>query len=278
MSTDRIEKLGHSLIQHGPESDRVYLMKLGAPDLPELAENLVEMARDRGYTKIFTKVPAALAEPFRTNNYVEEARIPNLFGREGDGLFMSRYLSSERAQEERPDQVKKVLAAARDKGGRTDSPQLGAELSCRMMCKADVEEMTCLYQEVFASYPFPIHDPDYLAETMDGNVLYFGVWLEDRLVALSSAEIDFDNRNAEMTDFATLPEFRGQGLASFLLNKMESGIRQIGIRTAYTIARAYSFGMNITFARQGYHHGGTLVKNTQISGGLETMNIWYKHL
>ncbi|MDD2310679.1 MAG: hypothetical protein PHH91_13970, partial [Desulfuromonadaceae bacterium] len=41
---------------------------------------------------------------------------------------------------------------------------------------------------------------------------------------------------------------------------------------------AYSFGMNITFARDGYSFGGTLTNNTNISGSLESMNVWYKTL
>ena len=36
--------------------------------------------------------------------------------------------------------------------------------------------------------------------------------------------------------------------------------------------------MNITFAKLGYDFGGTLTRNTQISGDLESMNVWYKPL
>ena len=36
--------------------------------------------------------------------------------------------------------------------------------------------------------------------------------------------------------------------------------------------------MNITFARQDYVLAGTLVNNTNISGSLESMNVWYKSL
>ena len=38
------------------------------------------------------------------------------------------------------------------------------------------------------------------------------------------------------------------------------------------------YGMNITFAKQKYIFAGTLVNNTDISGGIESMNIWYKPL
>jgi len=36
--------------------------------------------------------------------------------------------------------------------------------------------------------------------------------------------------------------------------------------------------MNKTFAYAGYKYGGTLIRNTQICGELESMNVWYKQL
>ena len=51
-----------------------------------------------------------------------------------------------------------------------------------------------------------------------------------------------------------------------------------GFSTTYTIARSLSLGMNLTFAKGGYSFAGTLVNNTQISGQIESMNVWYKHL
>jgi hypothetical protein len=50
------------------------------------------------------------------------------------------------------------------------------------------------------------------------------------------------------------------------------------IITAYTIARAESAGMNETFAKNGYKYCGTLVNNTNISGQIESMNVWVKKL
>jgi len=79
-----------------------------------------------------------------------------------------------------------------------------------------------------------------------------------------------------MTDFATLTACRGHGLALYLLQQMEEEMKLRGMHIFYTIARAYSHGMNITFARNGYTYAGTLTNNTNISGSLESMNVWYK--
>ncbi len=81
-----------------------------------------------------------------------------------------------------------------------------------------------------------------------------------------------------MTDFATLPKWRGKGFAQCLLLHMEKTMKRRGIKTAYTIARAMSAGMNVTFSRAGYRFGGRLKNNTNISGNIESMNVWYKQL
>ena len=121
------------------------------------------------------------------------------------------------------------------------------------MKPVDADAMAGLYRQVFETYPFPIHDPEYLRSTMDSHVRYFGIRDEaGRLTALASAEMDCSAGNVEMTDFATLAECRGKGLASILLAHMEKEMAKAGIDTAYTIARAHATGMNIVFARQGF--------------------------
>ena len=139
--------------------------------------------------------------------------------------------------------------------------------------------MSLIFKAVFKTYPFPIFDADYLSQVIKKKqAQYFCIRKEERIVAIAAAEIDADNRGAEMTDFATLPEFRGQGLAKCLLAVMEQSMTKKGMKTAFSIARALSPGMNILFAINGYYFGGTLVNNTNIAGDIESMNVWYKQL
>jgi putative beta-lysine N-acetyltransferase len=278
MTPDVIERFGDSIIQHGKANDRAYVMKVGKEDHPAIVDKVTSLALAEDYSKIFVKAPAFARAAFIENSFVEEGHIPGLFRGNEDGFFLSKFLSEERQKEKRPDLVSKVLRTARQKAGKIGVPSLSPGQVCLIMGKKDVEPMAQLYRKVFASYPFPIHNPAYLARTMDENLVYYGIRADDKLIALASTEHDFDGQNAELTDFATLPQFRRHGLASYLLEKMEEGLRKTGVQTAYTIARAYSFGMNITFAKHGYTYGGTLTNNTQISGDLESMVVWYKHL
>lgn len=278
MTVDQFEEYGKSLLQHGPANDRVYLMKLDPADLPGVIAHMEKLAADHNYSKICAKVPAAVEATFDQAGYQVEARVPGFYqGREG-GLFMASYRHRDRLVDNDADRVQQVLAASREKAAESPDYQLPPECSCRLATPEDCEQMAELYKKVFASYPFPIHDPDYLRQTMAENLLYAGVWRKEKLLALASAEMDSGGGNAEMTDFATDPEARGQGLANTLLQLLEEEMPKRGIRTCFTMARATSFGMNITFAKNGYQFAGTLIKNTQISGGLESMNVWYKPL
>jgi len=274
--TDAIETIGRSQVQHGFGNDRVYLMKLAQDEAPEIVDALDQLVRARGYSKIFAKIPARVAGLFVTAGYRMEAAIPGFFPDGGSAYFMAKYFSEERSREHQPQLVQDVLAAA---GARrpvaTPSP-LPAGFAARLAVEADAVQMAALYREVFASYPFPIGDPAFLRESMRGSTVYFGVWHGEKMVALSSSEIDYGSGSAEMTDFATLPDFRGHGLALNLLQQMEGAMQASGINSLFTIARAYSFGMNVTFARSGYRFGGTLTNNTNIFGSLESMNVWHK--
>ncbi|MFP4498398.1 MAG: putative beta-lysine N-acetyltransferase, partial [Vulcanimicrobiota bacterium] len=142
---------------------------------------------------------------------------------------------------------------------------------------ADFEKLAGLYKKVFKTYPFPVFDPSYLKRTAQSHIMYGIIYNhKGELVAAASSEMDLPHKNAEMTDFATLPSQRGKGLASILLQYLEEQTRKSGISDFYTIARSRSFGMNRVFKNAGYKMTGKLVNNCCISGQLENMTIWCK--
>lgn len=272
--SDRIETLGQSVIQHGKGNDRVYLMKLDPADAVEMPARLERLAIEHGYTKLFCKVPADLTSAFLEAGFLVEAQVPDFFGPGRAALFLGRYLDERRRHDTQAACCQQVLEAATEAASQPDTT-VDLPGDCRVCLPVDAEAMAGLYQAVFESYPFPIHDPAWILETMQTHIVYFGVWLDGKLAALSSAETDRATRSVEMTDFATLPEYRGRRLAQGLLARMDQYAASEGFCTGFTIARSQSFGMNITFARRGYQYGGTLVNNTQICGHLESMNVWY---
>jgi putative beta-lysine N-acetyltransferase len=276
---DKTTKIGDSVIQHGNYNDRIYLMKLSPGDFPNIIDELNRMAQDNGYSKIFAKLPQYAKDAFITNGFIVEASIPNFYNGH-QAFFISKFFDEQRSQNDKSIETNKVLEEAQKRStGKSNVLEPGTGFSHRICSIKDAPQMAEVYKRVFETYPFPIYDPSYIQSTMEeNNVIYFGIWHHNKIIALSSAEIDIGSGSAEMTDFATLPDYMGQGFSFFLLQLMESVVSKRQIKTAYTIARALSFGMNITFAKMGYIYSGTLVNNTNISGNLESMNVWYKFL
>ena len=272
------ETIGNSLIQHGKSSNRVYLMKLAKADYPQIIDQIEDLAETNNYTKIFAKVPAWAKDGFIAKGYIIEAQVPGFYHGREDALFLGKYLDSKRAKSNDAEQIEEIITFTSQMEIAKYHIELAAHYNFTILTEKDAQKLAEIYRKVFKTYPFPIHDPDYLVQTMGENIVYFGIWDNERLVAVSSCEMDEKAKNVEMTDFATLPEYRKQGLAAYLLAQMEAEMKDRGIITAYTIARAISFGMNITFAKQHYQYAGTLINNTDISGGIESMNIWFKPL
>lgn len=276
---DKIARIGHgSVLQHGKLNDRIYLMKLNPEDAVNVFNTIENLAARYGYSKIFCKVPAQVAPLFLSQRYVIEAHIPGFYSGKEDAFFISRYPKSNRQFDDYPNnQLENLYQLMQD---RIDAKSylLSSEYTIRKLGVNDILNITSLYADTFKSYPFPIHDPNYIAESMGRHVEYFGAFKKDELAALASAEIDFHGKNAEMTDFATHKAHVGHNLSCSLLEMMEYEMQLQGITTLYTIARTASVPMNKTFIRLNFRYAGTLINNTNIAGSIESMNVFYKHI
>jgi len=275
---DIIEKINGCVIQHGLHNNRIYLMRLNTDDTHGLIATLDDMALKNGYGKIFAKIPEPAWKAFKSADYVKEAVVPGFFTGKTDGFFISKYFSARR---QKAQNVEKLLRFVKQvgEGSANNIHKTGRTTRDVVSCKpSDAEEMSVIYQQVFKSYPFPIQKPIYLKRIMKEGVLYFCIRIEGRIAAIAAAEIDLVSKNAEMTDFATLPKWRGMGFAGMLLSHMDKKTRKLGIKTAYTIARATSNGMNTVFKNSGYKYAGLLINNSQICGSIQSMTVWYKHI
>ena len=268
--------LNGALIQHGQGNDRIYLMDIGSAEGKTLVSDLIDLANANDYGKIFAKIPESRATPFLDAGFIIEASVDALYKGREDGLFLGLFLDKQRAQESLAKQYDEIRDIALAK---QEEDEVSVQ-SIRLCNNEDAEEMALLYKRIFASYPFPIDDPAFIRRSMDDQTVYACIEESGSLVALASGECDFSPSKlyAEMTDFATHPDARGNGYALKLLTFLEEDLRERGIITAYTIARAISAGMNITFSKAGYSYGGRLCNNTNIAGNIESMNVWYKNL
>lgn len=276
---DKVEKINTAVIQHGKANDRVYVINIGEESVESLIEQIEKLAAEHSYSKLFCKVPEKAVKYFIQNDYKQEAYIPCFYHGKEKVNFMAKFTDPSRGilTSAEKESINSIINISNSKKG-TFTSQSSSKFYFRILHKSDIPDLIKVYKKVFASYPFPIYQEDYILKTMEENIVYFGAFINEKLVSASSAEMDVLSQNVEMTDFATLPDYRGNGLAVILLNKMEKEMHNRNMKTAYTIARAQSAGMNITFAKINYTYTGTLVHNTNISGSIENMNIWYKKL
>jgi putative beta-lysine N-acetyltransferase len=140
----------------------------------------------------------------------------------------------------------------------------------------DIPALTGIFKQVFATYPSPVDQPDYLAAVLGKTALFKAVKRGRDIVSVAAAEVNWPYANAEITNCATLPDSRGAGFMIGLIDELEKECLAKGITCLYSLARASSYGMNLVFHRLGYRYRGTLTNNCHISGGYEDMNIWVK--
>lgn len=276
---DKIEITdGGSIIQHGKLNDRVYLMKLNKNDFPGIIDKINQLGKTYSYTKFFCKVPFWASPLFIADGFIVEAQIPFFYNNKVDVFFMSKFVNHARLMNLEYSKFNDLSGELISYHENSNKLEVPSKYQIKHLQKDDADEIGMLYKKVFKSYPFPIYDPEYIRSTMKSHVQYFGVKKNGQLIALASAEVDKKGKNAEMTDFATLPDYRGNNLSVILLDKMENVIRKQGITTLYTIARLNSIAMNKTFLKLSYKYAGTLINNTNISGKIESMNVYYKHI
>jgi putative beta-lysine N-acetyltransferase len=275
---DTVENLNDAVIQHGPHNDRIYLMRLKTTDPRNLLTALDKMAQARGYGKICAKIPEAAWPAFQSAGYVKEAVIPGFFAKKSAGLFVAKFFSAQRQKAPLAEkQVQTILQSDSKRSAQRNGSDEGRAdiVACQVR---DAEVMSRVYQQVFKSYPFPIQDPAHLEHMIAKGTRYVSIRVKGKITAVAAAEIDLDGSHTEMTDFATLAQWRGRGFAGMLLRHLHHKTREMGIATAYTIARAAAPGMNFVFKNSGYTYGGLLANNSQICGGIESMTVWYRHL
>ena len=255
-------------------SRRVWVFDYLLKDAAAMTGRLNEVAISHGLEKIILPASSKDREVLEEQGFICEGQVPSFFnGR--TACFMVYYTDVKRGYSVTTalEQVIRAEIMARD---ITDRGRLVLPpgFRCRESRPADLPALAKLYRQVFASYPTPVGNVDYLAATAGKSAYYRLITWQGKLVSAAAGELDDTNNNAEMTNCATLPEFRGKGLMHYLLNELDQQCARKGIACRYTLARAGSYGMNLVFYRLNYRYGGTLINNCHIAGGFENMNIW----
>jgi len=238
------------------------------------------LIREHAFSKVFVKTKPADWPYLLRMGYMIEGVYKGYF--DGiDAYCMARYTDLTRRTSDYWIEEDDILAGVLRLPIKSENQGVPKGYRLRMATPEDAEQLADLYARIFRTYPTPMHDRNYVRETMQEGTIYWlveGEATSGKLISAASAEINRTYRNAEMTDCTTLPEYQGKGLMRLLIQALERELVSQGIFCAYSLSRALSFGMNAAFHQLGYAYSGRLTKNCNIYDKFEDMNLWVKDL
>ncbi len=235
-----------------------------------------KMAMQEQVEKIIIKARQEDIVSFMQRGYVIEAMVDRYFY--GNHMyFLCKFMHSERRNSDvwhEEDELLEQIFAAKvkvDKRGVSD-------YSLIQCTEKDAEQLAELYKQVFKIYPVPMNHPAYVKKCMREGSVFFAYRHNEKIISAVCGEVNQQYRNAEITDCATLPDYRKFKLMQFLITRLEEELRSRRIYCLYSIARANSYGMNAVFHRLYYQYRGRLANNCNIFEDIEDMNVWMKNI
>lgn len=254
---------------------RLKVLDYTLEDCDTFCQYLDAMANHYDLTKIIMVARQQDWQSLFRRGFILEALHPSFFKGE-PGYHLSKFLSADRRTSLLWDEEETVLKQVFQLSPQQKSLEPGFQL--RAANTEDVPALAHLYAKVFETYPTPMDNPDYIEKVMQANTHFQIIEYKGSIVSAASLDIDWHTQSAELTDCATLPEYRGQSLMTHLVSRLEKEALDLGLITVYTIARATSVGINAVFFRHGYSYYGRFVNNCEICCQLEDMNLWSKRL
>lgn len=244
-------------------------------NVAHLVNTIEQLAEKHSFTKLIIKGKGEHVSAWLSFGFLLEATMPYYF-QGHDAYFFVKYKSNERRSSMRWVEEDNIVTDVQKK--EVKEKEVPKQFVMRKATEDDAEELANVFGKVFEIYPTPLNESDYIRKTMEEDTIYYIYETEGRIVSTASAEMNLSERNAELTNCATLPDYRKHGFMKSLLRKLEDELKERSIFCSYTIARSLSFGMNAAFHQLGYTYTGRLANNCYIFDKLEDMNVWVKDL
>ncbi|OVE68822.1 putative beta-lysine N-acetyltransferase [Clostridium diolis] len=255
---------------------RLKILDLNAISLQSL-KRIIHFASKLHLGKIICNSNKESLEAFVSAGFAIEGRINGYFKGE-DAFCMSYYINSDRnicSNFTQKDLLVKQCLSLQNSYVYNKNNQV---YQIRTATENDISEIIKLFSAVFLTYPTPIYNQEYLKETMNNKILYKVAVYDEKIVSIASADMDMKNLNAEITDCATSPAYRGKGILANVIYSLECDLKAKGFLTLYSLCRAINPSINFVLSKHNYKFTGRMVNNCNICGTFEDMNIWVKNI
>ncbi len=242
----------------------------------DILKDIIEMAKGESLGKIISNINIKAIKAFISSGFQIEGMIYGFFKGE-DALCVSYFLDGRRVLSAEKDKEDAIVQRCMKSKTSFELKNMG-NIIIRDALKGDIPQMTELFKTVFETYPSPVFNEEYIKGNLNTSALYKVACIDGRVAAAASADMDKDNLNAEITDCATYPQYRGRGILSNLIYYLEQDLRERKFYCAYSLSRAINPGINMALYKHGYKCTGRMLNNCNICGSFEDMNIWSKRL
>jgi len=254
---------------------RIRVIDYQAEATEDMVKFLDNLAQKNEFGKVFIKARPDDWEKLLPYGFVLEGVFKYYFNGE-HAYCLSKFYTQERRVSMSFDKETEIMEVVSKVNPETDRPKLDPDFHLREAREGDIPEISALYKRVFKTYPLPLNQPQYVEQLMDDDYLFMVITHGDKIISSASADINYKLSNAEITDCASMPEYRGKGLMFTIIAAMEEELNDRGIESLYSLARALSPGINTVFKKLGYTFTGRLINNCNIFGNFEDMNLWVK--
>lgn len=233
---------------------------------------LIEEAIEKKLEKIWLwALPADVSEFLSGGFRMEGSLFRGIY--QEFAISLAYYVSEARSHSDKIEAENDIIHSVRTKPIK-QSQVLPPGIELKLLDETFAPQISQLLTKVFASYPTPVENPHYVRSLIHQGNIFAGAFSHGRLIGVAAAYPDLILKRCEMTDCATLEEYRGHSLSERLLLIVEHEVQKRGSFKLYTLARAQSYGMNRVFHKLGYIYQGQLINNCHIAGSFQDMNLW----
>ena len=276
---ETIENIDGALVYHGNMHNRIYLTEADHVDLDSLLPKMKQLAKEKQYEKILGKASEKGVNTFKSKGFTIEAKIPGLYNGTIDGYFLADYTSQKRLLNDEKNNktiaTVKTIAKAANKPNTDSHFELPLNLNIKELSSSDFSTLEDLHKKAYKYHPHQIKDVSYFAQLEQLDHQFYGLYKNGELLVSAILDVNTNEANVEIVDFVTHPDYRGQNLSYFLVQEIKKQMDKLCCKTIYTMVRATSYGLNITFSKHGFILAGTLINNCIVRDSLESMNVWY---
>lgn len=276
---ETIENIDGALVYHGNMHNRIYFSEADNVNLDNLLQKMKDLAEMKRYEKILGKASEKGLNVLKSKGFIVEAKIPGLYNGSVDGYFLADYTNKQRHVND--EKIMKTIATVKTIAEAANKPNTDSHflmpenLDIKELSSADFHLLEDLHQKAYKYHPHQIKDATYFSKLKDLNHQFYGLFQDGELLVSAILAVNSSESNMEIVDFITHPNYRGQNLSYFLVQEIKQQMDDLKCKTVYTMVRATSYGLNITFSKHGFLLAGTLTNNCKVLDTMESMNVWY---